>query len=266
MARMKADKIMWSLISTAAFLAVVVINGLANSLPLNDLTTGEISDSIPNLFVPAGITFAVWGVIYLMLFLFVGNLITALIRRDEATAETAVSIGPLFLISSAANIAWIFSWHWEQFTLSLLPMGILFVSLLLLYRKVKQRDTDSSRYRWLVRVPISIYLGWITVAVIANITAALVSSGWGGFGLPEQFWTVFVIVAAVAVNALMLIRERDWQFTLVGIWALIGIVIKRFSVSGDPIVSVIITAALGILILSAGVVFSLIRRRTSEDY
>jgi hypothetical protein len=49
------------------FAIMVVMNYLANALPLNDKTTGELSDSYPNLFVPAGITFSIWGIIYLLI-------------------------------------------------------------------------------------------------------------------------------------------------------------------------------------------------------
>ena len=246
-----------------AFAGMVLVNGLATTLPINGMGTGELSDLYPNLFVPAGLTFSIWGVIYLLLLGFV--IYQALHRSDEVVKR----IGWLFIISSAANIAWIFAWHYTLVGLSFLIMLVLLASLIMLYLRLgiglpeSRRPLERTRgNRSLVFGPFSVYLGWITVATIANATALLVHLNWNGFGASQSFWTVFVIAAALVITILMLVTRRDIAYSLVVIWALLGIVIKRAFEDPTPVKAVVYAAAAaGILIIIAIPVVLLIRHR-----
>jgi hypothetical protein len=218
----------------------------------------------PNLFVPSGLTFSIWGIIYLLL---LGFSIFQATKKGNPAVER---IGWLFVISSAANIGWIFAWHYMLVGLSLILMLVLLGSLITLYLRLgiggteNQLSAETGRgMRWFVNVPFSVYLGWITVATIANATALLVDLGWNGFGLPEQFWTIFVIAAALVITILMLLTRRDVAYALVVIWALLGIVIKRAFEDPEPVRSVVYAAAVaGILVIIALPVTLLLRRRT----
>ncbi len=241
-----------------AFLATLTINALANTLPINGLQTGELSDRYPNLFVPVGLTFAIWGLIYILLALFaVYQLYLVFKKQSEDEVRT---VGIFFILSSAANIGWIFAWHHLQVLLSLLLMLVLLGSLIMLYLRLKPLRSSSGRLQLTaLHVPFSIYLGWITVATIANITAVLVDTGWNGFGISEQAWTAIVIGAAIIITLIMLLREGDVFYSAVVVWAFIGIIIKRSAAEQSP--AVITTAAVGIGLIIIGMLFSLLKRK-----
>ena len=202
-------KRLFAILNIAGFIVTVIFNALANALPLNGKDTGELSDAYPNLFVPAGLTFSIWGLIYLLLAGFVVYQIIMAFRTDGDSGFME-KIGPWFLISSAANALWIIAWHWEQVLLSVLIMLALLASLIIIYVRINSGNDRPKPAEYLfVRHPFSVYLGWITVAPIANITALLVDADWNRFGLGEQFWTVFVLAAAVLITLLVLIRRKD---------------------------------------------------------
>lgn len=250
------------ILNILAFAGTVVVNGLATTLPINGMGTGELSDLYPNLFVPSGITFSIWGVIYLLLLAF------AVFQATKRGSEAARKIGPLFIYSSAANIGWIFAWHYKLVGLSFIIMIVLLGALIRIYLRLgiglsgAKRPIRTGRgVTWFVCLPFSIYLGWITVATIANATALLVNAGWNGFGAAESFWTIFVIAAALVITILMLVTRRDAAYSLVVIWALLGILIKRAFEDPSPVLSVVIAAAAaGVLIIIAIPVVLILRR------
>ncbi len=226
----------------SAVVLTIVVNGLANALPLNNKYTGELSDSYPNLFVPAGITFAIWGLIYLLLVCFAVYQIRDVFSKESHKMSFLYDIGIFFMIASAGNIAWIFFWHYEMVGLSLVAMLVLLVSLILIYQRLDIGRTRVSRIeKACVHIPMSVYLGWITVATIANVTALLVSVGWGGFGIIEEVWTIAVLVVATLITLIMVFYRHDWAYGLVVVWALLGIVIKRLN--PDPVFGVQTTIA-----------------------
>ena len=252
--------IAWAVLNLVGFLGTVVVNALANALPINGITTGELSDLYPNLFVPAGLTFSIWGLIYLLLAIFaVYQLVASL--RPGAPAGFLDRIGPLFVISCGANIGWIFAWHYRLVGVSLLLMLLLLGSLLGLYLRLRVGVSDApARERYLVHLPFSVYLGWITVATIANVTALLVDAGWNRFGAGEVFWTVAVIAVAAGITLGVLFSRRDAFYALVVVWALIGIVIKRTSVDPQAGRGVVVAALVCLAVVSLGIVAQIIRR------
>ena len=213
------------------FLAVVltiVVNSLANILPINGKNTGQLSDNIPNLFVPSGITFAIWGVIYLLLILFAIYQARDFFKKEKIEMPYLTKITPFFILASAANILWIFLWHYEQVALSLIAMLILLISLIAIYIKLNVGQQQIPlKEKMFIHVPFSVYLGWITVATIANITAWLVTISWDGFGISDVTWTIIVLCVATLLTLILLYKRRDIAYSLVIIWALLGIVIKR---------------------------------------
>jgi len=212
----------------SAVLLTIIVNVLANLLPIGGKYTAEISDNIPNLFAPAGITFSIWGVIYVLIIIFALYLAKDFLKKEKTTKPIVEKISFLFILASLANIIWIFLWHYEQIVLSLLPMIILFLSLLVIYLRLDiGREKVSKKEKIFVHIPISVYLGWITVATIANITAALVTIGWDGFGLTEQIWTILVILVATILTIIIIAKRKDYAYSAVIIWALIGIYLKR---------------------------------------
>ena len=216
---------------TVTFIVMVYVNYLANALPLNGRQTGEISDAYANLFAPAGITFAIWGVIYLLLAIHILYQWGLFHRDGSSNGPLLRKVGILFAVSSLANTAWVFAWHYDQILLS----TILIISILVLLALIAVALRDhalTSREHWLVRVPFSVYFGWLTVATVANITVWLVSVGWDGFGIPEQVWTMIILAVAAIIGILTMLRNRDIAYGVVLLWAFTGIVIKHTSPDG----------------------------------
>lgn len=234
------------------FVAVIVVNYLAISLPIWWMSTGELSDLYPNLFTLAGLTFSIWGVIYLLLFAFVLWQLVDFYKK-QSTAITK-KIGIWFLLSCIANIGWIFAWHNTQLLLSVIIMLAFLVLLIIITKKIelgKRRGSVVDKY--LVQVPFSIYLWRISVATIANISALLVSVGWNMWGISDIVWTIAVIIVATILALLSLYKKNNIPFALVVIRAFIGIILKRIAV--DPVYASSILWILGgsIVVISAGI-------------
>ncbi|HDP73970.1 MAG TPA: tryptophan-rich sensory protein [Candidatus Woesearchaeota archaeon] len=211
-----------------AFFAMVLVNTLATTLPINGITLGEVSDSYPNLFAPAGVAFSIWGLIYLLLGIYVLYQFGVFEKVKE---ELNKKIGIYFIITSIANILWIFAWHYQAIWLSLL----IIIALLYYLIRISQALTEeklSEKAKWLMKLPFSVYFGWIIVATIANVTVFLVSIGWTGFFISEQAWTSLVIITGTIIGLAQMLKAKDIAYGLVFVWAYGGIWIKHASFDG----------------------------------
>lgn len=275
-----AASIATGILAALAFAIMVTANALANALPLNGVNTGQLSDEIPNLFVPTGLTFAIWGLIYLLLAGYIAAILREAFRRNSSGQRWEARDGWLFALNALANTAWIFAWHWRLIPLSMLIMLVILASLYALEERnfrrfngrsaglgLKVNSKGTALLRFFLNTPINVYLGWICVATIANMTALLVTVGWNGFGLDPQIWTVAVIMTGLAI-ALALMHFRDAVAApLVVVWAYFGIVIKRTAVDADQTRAVWMAAAfsaLFILVLLAGKLTGLIKGSSSR--
>lgn len=248
------------LLTLITFIAMITVNALANILPINGITTGDVSDSYGNLFAPAGITFAVWGVIYFLLALYMLYLF-GLFTSDKSKVNIGLlrKTGLIFSVSSIANTAWIFSWHYDNIPLSMILMAVILLCLILIVQSIK-KESLSPRERFFVKLPFSIYFGWITVATVANATVLLVSLGWNGLGISESVWTMLILIVAALIGSVTTIKNKDFAYGLVLIWAYAGILIKHTSSDGFagryPIVIAVIIVC--IVLLAASIIYILI--------
>jgi translocator protein len=218
---------LWNWRQTVTVLAVgmtITVNALANILPINGQNTGEISDRFPVLFVPAGYVFSIWGLIYLGLVAFIIYQ-TQPSQRDNPRLQ---GIFWPFVVSNLANTVWIFLWHYNLFPLSLVAMLVLLASLVTIYLRLGIGIVpQSGAERWLVNLPFSIYLGWITVATIANAQDVLYDLGWNGAPLSAEAWALVMLAATFGVALLLSLLRRDVAYLLVIVWALVGIGVKQ---------------------------------------
>lgn len=214
------------------YVAMIVMNFLANSLPINNRSTGDISEAYPNLFAPAGLTFSIWGLIYLLLAGYVFyQFISPGKDNDQKKEGLLKKINILFIFTSLANISWIFAWHYDFIGLSVIIMaGLLF--LLIKIADILRLEQMTAREKFFILTPFSIYFGWITIAAIANITVFLVSLGWTGFGLADFIWTSVILLVGALIGILRMNQDKNIAYSLVLIWAYLGILFKHLSVSG----------------------------------
>lgn len=232
-----------------ALLATLVINTLSTTLPINGRTPGEISDSFPVRFTPAGYVFAIWSVIYLGLIAYA----VYQARPSQRATPQLRAVGWPFVLTCLANSAWIFAWHYGFFPLSLGLMLVLLGTLIIIYRRLWPAYINATAgERWTTHIPFRIYLGWITVATIANTTVVLYDQGWRGAPFSEPLWAAIMIGVATLVGLVFALCFRDAAYTLVLVWALIGIYVKQHDA---PLVAY--TAAGLALVLALAVVYTI---------
>ena len=219
------------LLNVLGLVIALAVNAMATLLPLNGLNTAQISDRFPVLIVPAGYVFSIWGIIYLGLLAF--TIYQALPGQREN--PRLQKMGLWFFFSSLANALWLVSFHFLQFGLAMVIMLVLLGILIRIYTNLGiGMEIVKPLERWLVNLPFSIYLGWITVAAIANAAQLLYSLNWNGFGIAAEVWTMIMLVAAVLISALVSFTCRDVGYSLVLVWAFTGIANKQVAL---PIVS-----------------------------
>ncbi len=226
-------------------LVTLSVNGLANSLPINGVTTGEISDRFNTYFVPAGYVFSIWGLIYLGLIAF--TIYQALPAQQED--PRLEKIGWWVVLANLANAAWIFAWHYQIFALTLVLMVALLISLLMIYQglDIGQTQVDAVD-KWVIRLPFSIYLGWISVATIVNTSDVLDFFKWGQFGISDEIWMIIILAVVAMLGWAMSLRRGDVAYLAVLLWALAGIGVK-FPDAGQ--VSIAIWISFGLVALAA---------------
>lgn len=237
----------------ATSLGMIVANVLANALPFFGRGTGAVSALYPTLVTPAGYVFGIWALIYLGLIAYSVAQFVGHLARDPLPDRLA---WPL-IASNFANVTWLLLWHSLNIYWTVPVMLVLLTSLIAAYRT--SRDDRPAVLpgleRWAVRAPLSVYLGWISVATIANISGALVAAEWGGFGIPAQWWGVIVLVVGAVLAFAALLREGDGVFAAVFVWAYAGIVVATNSA--------VVQAVSGILavVIAVGILVSAFRHR-----
>jgi hypothetical protein len=243
-----------------ATVATIVVNILANSLPINGITTGEVSDMFNVYFVPAGYVFSIWGLIYLGLIAY--TIYQALPSQRENPYLR--SIGYLYVVASAANIGWLFLWHYQVFVATVPLMLLILLSLIGIYLALGVgRERVGPAMQWLVHVPFSIYLGWITVATVANVTTALAYLNWGGWGIAPQTWAAIMIGIGAAIAIAVSLTRGDVAYIAVIVWAFVGIAAK-FPRTLTVANAAWLGAGAAALSLAAGIPLRLQRMRREE--
>ncbi len=220
------------IVALVAFIAMVYVNFLATTLPINNRSTGAISDAYPNLFAPAGLTFSIWGVIYLLLAGFLFYQFFAFGRKaGQQNGALLNKVNILFIATSIANISWIFAWHYDFIGPSVLIMAALLILLIKISDALHINELNSDE-KLFISTPFAVYFGWITVAAIANISVFLVSIRWDGFGISDFIWTSIILLVGALIGILRISKDKNIAYGLVLIWAYLGILLKHLSTSG----------------------------------
>lgn len=263
---MKGYGLFFKMFVGLSFLAMIIINMLAVLLPINGISTGAVSDAYPNLFAPAGITFSIWSVIYLFLgaytLYYIGFFHSS---GEQLSKENQDQIALLFSASSLVNIAWIFAWQYRIIPLSVVLMVVLLLLLIKINCMIRS-SAKSRREDYLIRIPFNIYFGWITIATIANFTVLFISLGWDGFSLASQLWMVAVLILGTAIGVVTAFFLKSISYTLVLIWAYLGILYKHLDASGFfgcyPVVIFAVSIALAVFVIEVTYLWIKSDRRT----
>ncbi len=246
------------IINALALAVTIVVNYLSNTGFFNGKTIADVSDKYVNYFTPAGFTFAIWGLIYLGLIAFIIYTFTKY-AKDHVVSRT----GWWFIISCIANCSWIVAWLYDYTSLSVFIILIQLICLLAIIVKnyIGTRSASLSE-RVFVWIPFSLYSGWLTVALIADVAAYLTKINWKGFGIPEATWWMLRIFVAGAIIIFMAWKRRLYWFSLVSVWALIGIASANEDVSNIKNTALIVAIIIFIVIL----VFLFTKKKPQHHY
>lgn len=234
-------------INLIGLIIVIIVNLLADLLPLGGKTTGQISAQYPVLIVPAGYAFSIWTIIYLLLIGFVIYSFTKKSRESGVIQD----IGVFFVLTCIFNSGWLFAWHYEKLVCSVFVMFALLLSLIVIYIRVNARGNQSFTEAdyWFVRLPFSIYLGWICVASIVNVASVLYAYNWDGFGLSDTTWTIIMLSIATLLAIWIGFGYTDPAIVLVFVWALAAIAVKQQANAVVANTSLVYTFLLAICVL-----------------
>ena len=241
--------------SVSAFTYMLTIFCLSMTVPLNGRNVAQISNHYFNLFAPPGLTFMIWGLIFLLLVIYTVRLQMRLNHLPAESQPSLIRQGWLFALTCLLNGSWLLTWHLEQMRLSMGLMLMLLVILLMLYLDI---IVDLPlRKRWLIRLPFSLYLGWICVTTMANVTILLVSMNWQGNGLLPQVWALLLIGAIALLGWIFLVRFRDIGFALVLVLALAGILYRHVILLEQAYPAIIYGTWTAIGLLAVGMLLAL---------
>jgi benzodiazapine receptor len=240
-----------------AFIITLIVNGLSNTTLIGGRTTAEVSNSYPTLITPAGYVFAIWGIVYVLLGVFL--VYQALPSQKDKPFQK--QINGLFILISVFNVVWLFFWQNELLTISVWVIFAFLASLIAIYLRLNiGRSTVSLKEKLCVHLPFSVYLGWVTIATIANIAVTLVSLGWDGFGLSLQTWAILVLAIALIIDLVVLATRRDIAYSLVFIWALAGIAVNQ---TANP--SIVLTAEVAVAFIAVALPITLAFSRRRKN-
>lgn len=250
------------IINTISLVLALFVNYYAQAFGINENTISEVSNEYNNLFTPASYAFSIWGFIYIALILYV----VFQVRRvffNSGPAEFVKQTGYDFAIANVGNAAWVVAWLYDYTLLSVLIMCIILISLIRIILKTNMERWDAPvkiiAFTWW---PICLYSGWITVALIANVSAYLTKIGWDGMGISEVTWTIILIVVTVAINLLMISRRSMREFALVGAWGLVALYVRQ----KDEIYVLAITALAGAIILIGAAAYQAYLNRKTNPF
>lgn len=214
-----------------SFLAMILVNVLAETIPINGMTTGQVSALYPNLFTPANYTFSIWMLIYLLLAGYVLYQAGLFHKNSSSHASLCNTVGVYFSVSCLFNICWILAWHYEMIAICLIIIVVLMVCVLQIVQIVREKSL-TLKESFFLKLPFSVYFAWLTIAVIGNMTVYLVSLEWDGFNKIEPIWTIVVLLAGLAIGLKEVLKNNDATFGFVYIWSYTGILVKHVSSSG----------------------------------
>jgi benzodiazapine receptor len=209
-----------SLVNAIVLVGVLVVNGMAGAGTLSGESIGVLANRYASYFLPAGYVFGIWSLIYLALIGFVADQL--LPGRRHAPVLDRVGWG--WVVNGVLNVAWVVLFSFGRFGAALVVMVLLLADLVVLHLRIRETPEPLSwRDRIFVAWPFDLYLAWISVALIANVSQYLTYLEWGGWGIPGQVWSVLLMGVATAVGGFMALRRWTWIFPLVVAWAVWGI-------------------------------------------
>jgi hypothetical protein len=211
----------------------------------------DISAKYDNLLTPAGYAFGIWGLIYIGLIIFAVYQLWDLVNKKTDTSFVT-AIGWWFIVANLANAAWVIAFTHDQIGLSVLIMLVLFFSLLKIVLNINMERWDAPvRIIGFIWWPVSLYFGWINVALMINISAYLTSLGWDGSPLNAELWAIIVLLLASVIFISMIWTRNMREYANVGVWGIVAIAVNNWN--NAPAVAWVALAVSVVIFVNAGI-------------
>ncbi len=233
----------WMILTALAFFAMIYVNYLSLTGQINGVFTGQISAMYPTYFTPAGYTFSIWGIVYLFNLAFIVYAFVVTFFKLGDFPAPAILI--LYFISCLINIGWIFSWHYKAIPFSMILMTLLLLLLFNIYRRVTVGFKRFEPQYIITVIPFSLYLGWVVVATLANLAVLINYVHWVNMDWPAAYLASGMVIVATVINIIILVKKNDLFFSLVFLWAVMGIISARRAEGTKEANLVAITALVG---------------------
>lgn len=254
---MKSEKL-YAVLNFIFFIIALTISYLSQDRIFAGKTIGEISNKYDTWFTPAPVSFSIWGLIYISLFIFcIYHLYGAFKKQpdDEVNIQLR-QMGWLFVINNMASAIWVLAWVHEMIIPSVLLMAVQLLTLVFICKQAhifnKHRSTSSILF---TQFPISIYYGWITVATAVNINAALYAYGWSGSPFSVTYWTIILIGLIALITILIIMVRKNVIYAMVIIWAFYGIILKNQDISNHEEINIAAVSGIALVALTALIEF-----------
>jgi len=252
-------------ITLITFLIMILINALSIILPINNIGIDEISKVYDNLFIPAGFTFSIWGLIYISLSIYI---VFQYKKMTVSNEEIIIAVNKRFSVSSLANSLWILCWHYDKILLSLFLMVIILMCLASIILTLNHGNIGK-REKLFITLPFSVYFGWITIATITNTNALFISIGVDGFSSIAPVITILIILIGLVIGFITTYKYKLMGYGLVVIWAYVGILIRHISKLGfnvlyPEVIAATVFSILIMIILETVLLISVIKEMNNQ--
>ena len=213
------------IMSLFMLILTVYVNYLSNAVPFNGKTAQMISAQYDTLITPAPFTFLIWIVIYIGLAVYIFWQISPIFNLNmKMEVEPIVNkIGLLFILSCIFNCSWLLAWHYDYLFLSIIIMIGLLLSIIEIYKRLESFQPLSRQVQLVCKLPFGLYMGWLSVALTANIASYFTKIGWDGFGLDNRIWAILLIITCTIIAFWVIFRFQNFGYGVAVTWALIGI-------------------------------------------
>ncbi|MBR8831136.1 MAG: hypothetical protein N5P05_003843 [Chroococcopsis gigantea SAG 12.99] len=235
-------------VNLSAIILAFITNIVSNLVPIGGMNVGQIANKYFNdvLVLPANFAFSIWGLIYIGL---IGFGFYAASKRNKYHPRLE-KIGYWLALASVAQIFWIILFQYQAFTTSVIAMLVILISLIILYRKLHiNLVSTAGREKWFIDYPISLYLGWISVATIVNIASALRAFNWDGWGISNLVWAVTILLVATALGIYFALKRNDRVYPGVLVWAFLAIAIKHIYTPFFATVTIVLAIVLALFMI-----------------
>ena len=240
-----------------ALIGAFVGSGAAGGTPIQNAAGGALAADA-TLIAPATPAFSVWSVIYLGLIVYaVWQLLPG-----QSSAERHRRLGYWIAASLVLNAVWILSIQFDLLPLSVPIIVVLLAVLVQAFLQAIAYPPTSVADGIITDATIGLYLGWVCVATAANVTALLVASGFTGWGLAPELWSVVVVAVAAAVGIVLAVVSRGRiSPALTLAWGLTWVAVGRLAGEPASLATGIAAAAAAALVLVVTIVIRLTRRK-----